>query len=194
LPTFDVHDDEYFIATSSTSALALRYAAPATHLWRCSATEPGLIEQVDSLPTLSQVSEPPPTTNSVSVISRSGRIGFPSSFRSKTLVIFADTLARPVNFLLWLEALENLFLNRPHLGNQWQVVACGRGVEPLLLAETIPVAHTDHIPESQLARLDLAIMAVPDLTLSSKMAVLGITELSEFSGVTLERALEGAAS
>ena len=194
LPTFDVHDDEYFIATSSTSALALRYSAPATHLWRCSATEPGLIEQVDSLPTLIQVSEPPGTTNSVSVVPRSGRIGFPTSFRSKTLVVFADALARPVNYLLWLEALENLFLNRPHLGNQWQIVACGRGVEPSLLAGTVPVAHTDHIPESQLARLDLAIMAVPDLTLSSKMAVLGITEISEFSGVTLERAMEEAAS
>jgi hypothetical protein len=128
------------------------------------------------------------------VIPRSGRIGFPTTFRNKTLVIFADLLARPVNFLLWLEALENLFLNQPHLGNQWQIVACGRGVEPSLLAGTVPVAHTDHIPEYQLARLDLAIMAVPDLTLSSKMAALGITAISEFSGVTLERAMEEAAS
>jgi len=190
MPTFDVHEDEYYLATSSTSALSLRFAAPLSHQWRYSSREKGVIQQVQSAASLSEVSEPHQSSDASAGIASTGRVPLRTSNRLKTLVIFADTLIRPVAYLRWLEALNEVFLNRPDLCTQWQVVACGRGVEPSMLAGVVPVAHADHFVASQNRQLDLAILAISDPALSRKLGPLVVPELSEADSATLERAMD----
>jgi len=191
-PTFDAHEDEYFLATSSTSALSLRFVAPLSHQWRYSSQKKGPIHQVKSLPSLTEVSEPLLSAGASASIPSTGRIPLRTSAKLKSLVIFADADARPVAYLRWLGALDEIFLRRPDLCAQWQVVACGRGVEPSLIAGLVRVTHADHVVASHDQRLDLAIMAVSDSALSDTLLPRALPELSEVSLTTLEHAMDEA--
>jgi hypothetical protein len=190
-PTFDAHEDEYFLATSSTSALSLQFAAPLSHQWRYSSHKKGIIQQVQSPPSLSEVSEPRLSTETSAGIPSTGRVPCRTSTTLKTLGIFADALAQPVAYLGWLEELDRIFLRRPDLCAQWQVFACGRGVEPSLLAGTVPVNHADHFVASHDQQPNLAIMAVSDSALSDRLASRTLPGLSDVSRVTLEETMDG---
>ena len=189
-PTFDAHDGEYFLATSSTSALSLQFAAPLSHQWRYSSDKKGIIQQVQSPPSLSEVSEPRLSTETSPEIPRTGRVLCQTSTTLKTLTIFANALAQPVAYLRWLEELDRIFLRRPDLCARWRVVACGRGVEATLLAGTVPVTHADHFVPSRNQHPDLAIMAVSDAALSDRLASHALPVLSEVSLTSLEQTMD----
>ena len=189
-PTFDAHEGEYFLATSSTSALSLQFAAPSSHQWRYSSDKKCIIQQVESPPSLSEVFEPRLSTETSPEIPRTGRVPCQTSTTLKTLTIFADAQAQPVAYLRWLEELDRIFLRRPDLCARWHVVACGRKVEPTLLAGTVPVTHADHFVASRNQHPDLAIMAVSDAALSDRLASRALPVLSEVSLTSLEQTMD----
>lgn len=189
-PTFDAHEGEYFLATSSTSALSLQFAAPSSHQWRYSSDKKCIIQQVESPPSLSEVFEPRLSTETSPEIPRTGRVPCQTSTTLKTLTIFADAQAQPVAYLRWLEELDRIFLRRPDLCARWHVVACGRRVEPTLLAGTVPVTHADHFVASRNQHPDLAIMAVSDAALSDRLASRALPVLSEVSLTSLEQTMD----
>ena len=189
-PTFDAHEGEYFLATSSTSALSLQFAAPLSHQWLYSSDKKGIIQKVQSPPSLSEVFEPRLSTETSAEIPSTGRVPCRTSTTLKTLAIFANALAQPVAYLRWLEELDRFFLRRPDLCARWRVVACGRGVESTLLAGTVPVTHADHFVPSRNQHPDLAIMAFSDAALSDRLASHALPGLSEASLTSLEQTMD----
>jgi hypothetical protein len=105
--------------------------------------------------------------------------------QKKTVVVFADALSNPVNYLLALESLDILFLDNAELGATWEVVVCGRGVEPLMLAGTASVAHADHVSRGNMEKVQLAIMATADIELETWCEELGVPVISDTTGNSL---------
>ena len=194
LPTFDTHEDEYFVATSSTSALSLRFAAPLSHQWHYSSRKKGTIHQMQSAPSLREVTEPRLSPKALEGIPSAGRVPLQTTTKPKKMVLFANALTQPVAYLRFLEELDLLFINRPDLCAQWQVVACGVGVEPSMLAGLVPVTHADHFVASQQGQLDLALMAISDSVLSNTLAALAVPLVTEAHLATLERAMDEVSS
>ena len=109
--------------------------------------------------------------------------------RKKTVVVFADALSDPVGYLLALESLDQLFLDNTELGTTWQVVGCGRGVEPLMLAGTVSVAHADHVSRTDMGRVQLAIMATSDQSVEKWCQGSGVPVISDTTGPSIASAL-----
>ena len=75
------------------------------------------------------------------------------------------------------------------LGTEWEVVVCGQGTEPLSLAGTFPVRHSDHVSREHLSGVDLAIMTTPDSELESWCKEQWIPVAREFSRSALSSSL-----
>jgi hypothetical protein len=185
-PTFDVHNDEFFIATSATSALSLRHVAPPSQLWNLTSTKNINFVAWKSAPSLGELHAETLPAHGIPV---TGRVPFPADLTKKTVVVFADALSKPVSYLLALESLDQLFLDNAELGTTWQVVVCGRGVEPLMLAETVSVAHVDHVSPGNMLRVQLAIMATADKRLEKWCDESGVPVLSDTTGPSLSSVL-----
>lgn len=185
-PTFDVHTSEFFISTSTTSALSLRHVAPHSDLWNLTSPKNITFVPWKSPPSLSEL---PAGTSRSQEIPSTGRVPLPSDLRKKTIVVFADALSDPVSYLLALESLDQLFLDNTELGTTWQVAVCGQGVEPLMLAGAVPVTHADHVSRSDMRRVQLAIMATADKQFEKWCEESGISVVSEISGPSLASAL-----
>ena len=185
-PTFDVHTNEFFIATSTTSALSLRHVAPHSHQWNLTSSKNITFVPWKSPPSLSDL---PADTSRSQGIPSTGRVPLPPDVRKKTVVVFADALSDPVGYLLALESLDQLFLDNTELGTTWQVVGCGRGVEPLMLAGTVSVAHADHVSGSDMGRVQLAIMATSDQSVEKWCQGSGVPVISDTTGPSIASAL-----
>ena len=120
-PTFDVHTDELFIATSTTAALSLRHVAPHAQLWNM--TSPKNIDFVPwtSAPSLNDLAA---ETSQGQGIPGAGRVPVRAHPKKKTVVVFADALNDPVRYLLALEALDQIFLDKSDISASWEVVLC----------------------------------------------------------------------
>ena len=190
LPTFDIHADEIFVATSTTSALSLRHAAPYSQLWKLSSEKGMEWEKWSAAPELSVL----PNYGSSfgqSGFPRSGRIPVSSRNERKTLAIFADAHHDPGTYLLALEALEQLFLENSALGHEWHIAVCGRGVEPLMLAGTFPIQSADHISQNDISRIDVAILTAPDQELETWCGEREVPIIRDFSVPFLSSILLG---
>ena len=118
-----------------------------------------------------------------------GRVSLPSDLRKKTIVVFADALSNSVSYLLALESLDQLFLNSAELSATWQVAVCGQGVEPLMLAGTVSVAHADHVSRTDMGRVQLAIMATANRQVEKWCEESGVPVVSATTGASLASAL-----
>jgi hypothetical protein len=185
-PTFEVHADEFFIATSTTSALSLRHVAPHSHLWKLSSKKNTTFVPRKSPPSLSELPAGPSRSQG---IPSTGRVPLPSDLQKKTVVVFADTLSNPVGYLHTLESLDQLFLDHAELGNAWQVVVCGQGVEPLMLAGTVSVPHADYVSRTDMGRVQLAMMATVDKRVEKWCEESGVPVVSATTGPSLASAL-----
>ena len=185
-PTFDVHAGEFFIATSTTSALSLRHVAPNSHLWNLTSPKNITFVPWKSRPSLSDL---PADTSRSQGIASTGRVSLPSDLQKKTVVVFADALSDPVGYLLALESLDQLFLDNAELGATWQVAVCGEGVEPLMLAGTVSVAHADHVSRTDMGRVQLAIMATANRQMEKWCEESGVPVVSATTGASLASAL-----
>ena len=108
----------------------------------------------------------------------------------KTVVLFADAEVDPISYLRALELLDQLFLENSGLGHEWNVVVCGRGVEPLMLAGEVPVSCADYVSRRDIAQLSVAIMATSDQQVQawcqkSGVAIVTNMSLSSISGALL---------
>jgi hypothetical protein len=185
-PTFDVHIDELFLATSASSALSLRHVAPRSQLWNLISTKNITFVPWKSAPSLSELqAEIPPAHG----IPRTGRVPLSADMQKKTVVVFADALSDSVSYLLALESLDQLLLDNAELGTTWEVAVCGRGVEPLMLAGTASVAHADHVSRGTMVRMQLAIMATADKELKTWCEESGVPVISDTTGASLASAL-----
>ena len=75
------------------------------------------------------------------------------------------------------------------LGTEWEVVVCGQGTEPLSLAGTFPVRHSDHVSREHLSGINLAIMTTPDAELASWCTEQGVPVSTDFSPSALSKTL-----
>ena len=185
-PTFDVHTGEFFISTSTTSALSLRHVAPRSQLWNLTSPKAITFVPWKSEPSLGDL---PPEISRVRGIPGTGRVPFPADLQKNTVAVFADALSDPVNYLIALESLDHAFLNNSELGTTWQVVVCGRGVEPLMLAGAVSVAHADHVSRTDMGRVQLAIMATANKHVEKWCEESGVPVISDTTGPSIASAL-----
>ena len=187
-PTFDTHENEIFLSTSSTTALSLRHVAPYSQLWQLSSGKSRKFVPWSSAPRLLDLS----SSEIGRGIPRSGRVPLSHDGSLKTLILFSSPSHDPVNYLLALESLEQLFTEQSVLGTEWEVLVCGQGTEPLGLAGTFPVRHSDHVSREHLSGVDLAIMTTPDSELESWCTEQGIPVTRELSPSALSANMTGS--
>jgi hypothetical protein len=190
-PTFNVHADEHFLSTSRTSALSLRHVAPRSQLWALSSKKTMDCVPWSSAPALEDLLPHNPSPVIREEIPLSGRIPIQRERTGKILAIFADTDQDPVSYLLALEALDRLFLEKSELGSNWNVIVCGRGVDPLLLAGAFAVRSADHVSPRDIAGLGAAIMTTPDQQVETWCKDFGVPIVSDLSVSGLEATLTG---
>jgi len=188
-PTFDTHENEIFLSTSSTTALSLRHVAPYSQLWKLSSGKSRKFVPWSSAPRLLDLSSSDSSSERGRRLPRSGRVPLSHDGSLKTLVLFSSPGHDPVSYVLALESLEQLFMGQYLLGTEWEVVVCGQGTEPLSLAGTFSVRHADHVSREHLSGVDLAIMTAPDSELESWCAEQGVPVAREFSLSALSASL-----
>ncbi len=185
-PTFDVHTDELFIATSTTAALSLRHVAPHAQLRTLTSSKNIDFVPWTSAPSLNDLAA---ETSQGQGIPRAGRVPLRADSKKKTVVVFSDALSDPVRYLLALESLDQLFLDNAELSHIWKVVVCGRGVAPLMLAGTASVAHADHVSRGNMGKVQLAIMATADKHVEKWCEESGVLVVSETTHPSLASAM-----
>ena len=190
-PTFDSHSDELFIASSSTSALSLRHVAPLSQLWKLTSGKSITLEPWTATPSIEDFVAQKSSDMAGRGIPRSGRIPMAFTKDKKTVVLFADAGVDPINYLRALELLDQLFLEDSGLGNEWNVVVCGRGVEPLMLAGEVPVSHADHVSRKGIAEMSAAMMATSDQQVEAWCKESGVAIVTGMSGASISGALLG---
>ena len=193
-PTFDVHADELFISSSSTSALSLRHVAARSQLWKLT---PGKALKCDAWrnePSLKDLVSHKSSGIAVHRVPRSGRIAISRHPETKTVVVFADAVGNPIRYLQALEALDQLFLENAGIENGWNVVVCGRGVEPLMLAGEVAVTHADYISHEDIARVTVAVMATSDQQVETWFQELHGPPVTDISASSLSSTLLGGQS
>ena len=188
-PTFDSHSDELFIASSSSSALSLRHVAPLSQLWRLTSGKSIALEPWTAAPSLEDFAAEKPSDMAGQGIPRSGRIPIALSKDKKTVVLFADAVGNPISYLRALELVDQFFLQNSGLGNEWNVVVCGRGVEPLMLAGEVPVVRADHVSPTDIARIRVAMMAAPDQQVQAWCQESGVAVVTDMSGYSISSEL-----
>ena len=107
----------------------------------------------------------------------------------KTVVLFADAGVDPISYLRALELLDQLFLEDSGLGNEWNVVVCGRDVEPLMLAGEVPVSYADYVSRRDIAQMSVAMMATSDQQVQAWCQESGVAVVTSFSGTSIYSAL-----
>jgi hypothetical protein len=107
----------------------------------------------------------------------------------RTVVLFADAVGDPIGYLRALESLDQLFLEDSGLGNEWNVVVCGRGVEPLMLAGEVPVSHADHVSRKAIAEMSAAMMATSDQQVEAWCKGSGVAIVTRISGSSISSEL-----
>ena len=109
----------------------------------------------------------------------------------KAFVVFADAVGNPISYLRALESLDQLFLENSGLGNEWNGVVCGRGVEPLMLAGEVPVVRADHVSPKDIVRIRVAIMATSDRQVEAWCEESGVSVVRDMSVSSVSEALLG---
>ena len=109
----------------------------------------------------------------------------------KTVVLYADAGVDPISYLRALELLDQLFLEESGLGNEWNVVVCGRGVEPLMLAGEVPVSRADQVSRRDIAKMSVAMMATSDQQVEAWCQESGVTVVTTMSRPSISAALLG---
>jgi hypothetical protein len=99
----------------------------------------------------------------------------------KTVVLFADAVGDSISYLRALELLDQLFLEDSGFGDEWNLVVCGRGVEPLVLAGEVPVLRADHVSRKDIARMSVAIMATADQQVQAWCEEAGVAVVTDVS-------------
>ena len=188
-PTFDRHSDELFIASSSSSALSLRHVAPLSQLWKFTSGKSLAVEPWTAAPSLKDLAAQKSSDIAGQEIPRSGRIPIALSKDKKTVALFADAVGNPISYLGALESLDQLFLQNSGLGNEWNVVVCGRSVEPLMLAGEVPVFRADHVSPNDIARIRVAMMATPDQQVQAWCQELGVAVVTDMLGSSISSEL-----
>jgi len=188
-PTFDSHSDELFIASSSSSALSLRHVAPLSQLWKLTSGKSLAAEPWTAAPSLEDLAAQKTSDIAGREIPQSGRIPIALSKDKKTVVLFADAVGNPISYLRALELLDQFFLQNSGLGNEWNVVVCGRGVEPLMLAGEVPVVRADHVSPTDIARIRVAMMAAPDQQVQAWCQESGVAVVTDMSGYSISSEL-----
>jgi len=105
--------------------------------------------------------------------------------------VFADAVGNPISYLRALESLDQLFLEKPGLGNEWNVVVCGRGVEPLMLAGEVPVSYADHASPKDIVRISVGIMATTDQQVEAWCEESGVSVARDMSVSSISGAMLG---
>jgi len=190
-PTFDSHSDELFIASSSSSALSLRHVAPLSQLWRLTYGKSIALGPWTTAPSLEDLAAQKSSDIVGREIPRSGRIPMAHRKDKKTVVVFADAVGNPISYLRALESLDQLFLEKPGLGNEWNVVVCGRGVEPLMLAGEVPVSYADHASPKDIVRISVGIMATTDQQVEAWCEESGVSVARDMSVSSISGAMLG---
>ena len=190
-PTFDSHSNELFIASSSSSALSLRHVAPLSQLWKLTSGKSMALEPWTAAPSIEDFAAQKSSDTAGRGIPRSGRISMALSKDKKTVVLLANAVGDPISYLRALESLDQLFLEDSGLGNEWNVVVCGRGVEPLMLAGEVPVCHADHVSRKDIARISVAVMATSDQQVQAWCQESGVAIVTDMSGPSISGALLG---
>ena len=190
-PTFDCHSDEFFIASSSTSALSLRHVAPLSQLWKLTSGKSITLEPWTAAPSIEDFVAQKSSDMAGRGIPRSGRTPMAFTKDKKTVVLYADAGVDPISYLRALELLDQLFLEESGLGNEWNVVVCGRGVEPLMLAGEVPVSYADHVLPKHIARISVAMMATSDQQVQAWCQESGVAIVTDMSGRSISGALLG---
>ncbi len=190
-PTFDSHSDELFISSSSSSALSLRHVAPLSQLWKLTSGKSVALEPWTSAPSIEDCAAQKSSDMAGRGIPRSGRIAIAPTKGKKTVVLFADAVDDPISYLRALELLDQLFLENYGLGNEWNVVVCGRGEESLMLAGEVPVSCADHISRRDIAEISVAIMATADHQVQTWCEESGVVIVTDMSGSSISKALLG---
>jgi len=188
-PTFDSHSDELFIASSSSSALSLRHVAPLSQLWKLTSGKSLAAEPWTAAPSLEDLAAQKTSDIAGREIPQSGRIPIALSKDKKTVVLFADAVGNPISYLRALELVDQFFLQNSGLGNEWNVVVCGRGVEPLMLAGEVPVVRADHVSPTDIARIRVAMMAAPDQQVQAWCQESGVAVVTDMSGYSISSEL-----
>jgi len=188
-PTFDSHSDELFIASSSSSALSLRHVAPLSQLWKLTSGMSLAVEPWTAAPSLEDLAAQKTSDIAGREIPQSGRIPIALSKDKKTVVLFADAVGNPISYLRALELVDQFFLQNSGLGNEWNVVVCGRGVEPLMLAGEVPVVRADHVSPTDIARIRVAMMAAPDQQVQAWCQESGVAVVTDMSGYSISSEL-----
>ena len=190
-PTFDSHSDELFIASSSSSALSLRHVAPLSQLWKLTSGKSITLEPWTAAPSIEDCVAQKSSDMAGRGIPRSGRVAMALSKDKKTVILFADAVGDPISYLRALELLDQLFLEDSGLGNEWNVVVCGRRVEPLMLAGEVPVSYADHVSRRAIAEMSVAIMATSDQQVQAWCKESGVAVVTDISGSSISGALFG---
>ena len=180
-PTFDSHSDELFIASSSSSALSLRHVAPFSQLWKVLSGKSITLEPWTAAPSIEDFVAQKSSHMAGRGIPRSGRVAMAPTKDKKTVVVFADAVGNPISYLRALESMDQLFLENSDLGNEWNVVVCGRSVEPLMLAGEVPVSNADHVLPKDIARISVAIMATSDQQVQAWCEEAGVAVVANVS-------------
>ena len=180
-PTFDCHSDELFISSSSSSALSLRHVAPLSQLWKLTSGKSLALEPWTSAPSLEDCVAQKSSDMAGRGIPLSGRVAMASTKDKKTVVLFADAVGDSISYLRALESLDQLFLEDSGFGDEWNLVVCGRGVEPLVLAGEVPVLRADHVSRKDIARMSVAIMATFDKQVQAWCEEAGVAVVTDVS-------------
>ena len=187
--TFDVHEDELFLATSWTSALALRHTAPHHQLHVIAVQEPTTSSvkvspydevEVEKWGASLARSGHRPLAETLSRTAKEPWLPTPAG--SISVSICADASFYGDEYLQALLALEALLLGNPDLKDSLFLSLWGTGLEPLALAEDIIPEVRSDIPNSAWESTDVIIMAAPFIYTAKEAGERGIRVLDATRG------------
>ena len=187
--TFEIHANEIFVATSWTSALALRHTAPEAGLRII-----GPSHKSDASPTLEPyqamaiekwglaLAQGGPRERRALDSGSSSAPWIPRNTNPIHVTLFASAGNNPYEYLHALRVLEELLLRNPSLGAKISLSLVGEGIEPVALAEKVIPAVSASGTQGLANLVDLAIFATPYRAWAQKLIHQGVSVLDGTHG------------
>lgn len=173
-PTFAISGDEYFIASSATTEMSLRFTAPENQLFTIDSKKPVKVTKLKSSPSIIGLSELAANKSEKATLPRTGSVPIRTDKTKKTLLIIGDVVAQPERYVMALEEANNALLTNAEALQDWEMIVCGRGVAPLSIAGSMTVSHSDHLDLAKLTGVDLIVNSIEDREIDRQLLAGGL--------------------
>ena len=154
--------------------MSLRFTAPQDQLFTIDSEKPVKITKLKSNPSLSGLLELAANKSEKATIPPTGSVAIRTNTAKKTLLIIGDAVAQPVRYMMALETANDALLTNAELLEDWEMIVCGRGVEPLSIAGSMTVSHCDHLDLASFTGVDLIINSIDDREIDRQLLARGL--------------------